>query len=1027
MAESTRFKTLEDHLRKQELKLQEVVEDMKNLQLQVKEEMEGRDKRLDTITLGMEQKFEALSSMMKSLLAKEKISEEEGRVVRERAPLLPTPPSHQRLGWGADGETKSGELLGKIPGYNPPKLELHLFSGENPREWIRKCNKYFLLNKVPDEHKLLLVEMFLEGRADNWFQGIKLEKPRLTWEEFGELLCQRFKGTCCRDIVEEFNKLQQVGTVEVYQEKFEELKTLMLIQNPSFSEEYFISSFTSGLKEELKPMVKMLKPNTLSGVMEVAYLQEQTLRLQGRTVKDGNRVVAEPKFGMYRHHTSANGGVSAYKLPQNSIPKVAPKNSDRSPEFKRLSPQELQFRRSNGLCFRCGEKFGVGHQCRQKHLNLMMYEEEEEDTEFQDAQGEQDELTGNPGEPVEISLNALSDSLRRNTILLQGQLAGEPVRILVDTGSSDSYIHHKLVSTQGIPFEYIKPFTVTMGDGSLVTSGAHCPKVSWNVQNNKFCFDLRIMELGDWDLILGVDWMHNYSPITFDFRQLKISMFHQGEVVTLHGAVTDATMELIRRKDLRGFLHEKRRCCAIAAQAGKEDTTTQGVPGSITAVLEKFSGVFQEPTQLPPNRSLDHQIPLKSGAQAFKMKPYRYPHSQKAEIEKQIADMLKSGIIKPSNSPYASPVLLVKKKDNTWRFCVDYRHLNDLTIKDRYPIPNIDELLDELYGAKFFSKIDLRSGYHQIRVKMADTHKTAFQTHQGHYEFLVMPFGLTNAPATFQALMNQVFEPFLRKFVLVFFDDILVYSATMDLHKEHLGQVLKVLQQNQLYAKLSKCSFAQQEVEYLGHVVSRTGDAYAWNPESYKAFNVLKQAVSSAPVLRLPNFDIPFVVETDASGLGMGAVLLQEGHPIAFISKAFSLKNLGLSVYEKELMALVFAVTKWKHYLVGNHFIIRTDHKSLKFLLEQRLTTTAQYKWLTKLLGLDYEIQYKKGTENTVADVLSRRTRVELQHEPLQLMALTGAQPMWMQELQDSYFEDTHCRELMSQLLLDPTPQNSDF
>ncbi|XP_027183819.1 uncharacterized protein LOC113782107 [Coffea eugenioides] len=434
----------------------------------------------------------------------------------DRTSLVPTPPIHQRLNLGAEEEAKSCEFL---------------------------------------------VEMFLEEKVDNWFQGIKLEKPKLTWRKFEELLCQRFKGTCRRDIVEEFNKLH----------------------------------FTSGLKEEMKPMVKMLKPNTLSGVIKVAHLQEQALKLQGKTVKEGNKVVAEP---------------------------------------------------------------------------------------------------------------------RRNTILLEGQLARETVKILVDTGSSDSYIHHKLVSTQGIPYKYVKPFTVTIGDRSLVTSGALCPKVLWNVQNYKFCFDLRIMEFGDWDLILWVDWMCNYSPITFDFHQLKFSMFHQGEIVALHGAVNDATMELVRRKDLRGFLQAKRRCCAISAQAGKVTTEGQRVLEAITVVLDQFSKVFQEPTQLPPNKNLDHQIPLKPGVQALKMKSYRYPHSQKTEIVRQIADMLKSGIIKPSNSPYASPVLLVKKKDNTWHFCVDYRHLNDLIVKDRYPMPNIDELLDELYGAGFLSKIDLRSGYH---------------------------------------------------------------------------------------------------------------------------------------------------------------------------------------------------------------------------------------------------------------------------------------------------------------------------
>jgi transposase InsO family protein len=399
------------------------------------------------------------------------------------------------------------------------------------------------------------------------------------------------------------------------------------------------------------------------------------------------------------------------------------------------------------------------------------------------------------------------------------------------------------------------------------------------------------------------------------------------------------------------------------------------------------------------------------------------------EVETQIKELLKQGFIEPSSSPYGAPIIFVKKKDGTLRMCCDWRKLNAQTIKSRYPLPRIDELLDALQGATCFSSLDLQSGYHQIRIDPSDAPKTAFTTPFGHYQWNVMSFGLCNAPSIFQSTMNKVLAPLLRKGVLVYMDDILIYAKTPEEHARILDQVLTLFREEELFVKLSKCDFEKTELKFVGHIVGKDGikvdpdktkvvnawptpttvkdvrsflglanyfrkfvQGYSslvepltkltrkelvWNNQTWdsaceKAFQGVKTALTNAPCLIMPDPEGgPYEVICDASLVGVGAVLTQGGRPIAYESSKFTKAELNWTTTEQELWAVVHALKTWRCYLEGVHFIAVTDHNPLIHLQTQANLTRKQARWSQYLQQFDFEWQYRPGRTN-VADPLSR-------------------------------------------------------
>jgi len=569
------------------------------------------------------------------------------------------------------------------------------------------------------------------------------------------------------------------------------------------------------------------------------------------------------------------------------------------------------------------------------------------------------------------------------------------------------------------------------------------------------------------DLILGKPWFDAKNP-KIDFPNNVITLEHNGETIRFNAKYHEkqsriqngiiSAVEMLKEYESGNTLH-----ISVLKPLKIENPENQDLDDVYEEYVEEILRDFKDvispdfpENHKPVSRDIEHEIELEPGATPVAQAMYRLSFEEKAELKKQLLDLLKKGFIRPSKSPYGAPILFVRKKGGAMRMCVDYRGLNRLTKKNRCPLPRIDELLDKLAGAKFFTSLDLRSGYHQIKIKPEDIEKTAFRTPYGHFEFIVLPFGLCNAPATFQTLMNTIFREEMDQFVLVYLDDIMIFSRTLGDHVKHVRHVLQKLRKETLFVNKSKCSFFKVKIEWLGYIISDKGIEvdkkkiqtildwpvpkntlqilsflgfagwyrkfiekyshiaapmtdllkkdvpFVWTVKQQEAFEELKRKLTNAPVLILPSPNFPFEMYTDASDFAIGGVLMQDQgqglKPVAFSSKKLSDAERKYIIYEKEALSQIYHLQHWRCYLQGApRSTAYTDNSVLKHLQTQPRLTPRQARWMLILQEYNVYVDYVNGKANVVADALSRRPDFAM------TVVIANQNSDWLLQLKESY------------------------
>ncbi|KAA0042309.1 reverse transcriptase [Cucumis melo var. makuwa] len=953
------------------------------------------------------------------------------------------------------------------------KLGATVFEGftdpGDAENWLNMPEKCFDVMNCPEERKVRLATFLLQKEAEGWWKSIlarRSDARALDWQTFRGIFEDKYyPSTYCEAKRDEFLGLKQ-GSLSVaeYERKYTELSRYADVIIASESDR--CRRFERGLRFEIRtPVTAIAKWTNFSQLVETALRVEQSITEEKSAVELSRGTSTASGFrGREQRRFTPGINISSRQDFKNRSGGQASRNESIASTVRRIPCTSCgrnhrgQCLVGAGVCYQCGQPGHFKKDCPQLNMTVQRDQGvgsqavEQSRVSVVPTEGtsgaRQKGVVGRPrkqGKDYAMTQQEAEDA--PDVIIGTILICNVPADVLFDPGATHSFVFSIFLTKLNRILEPLSEglaIYTPVGDVLLVNEVLRNCEVL--VEGISLLVDLLPLELQRLDVILGMDFLFaHYASMDCHRKEVVFRKPGFAEVVFrgMRKAVSRSLISVLKAEKLL-----RKGCTAFLAHivvVQREKLKPEDVP-----VVKEFLDVFPDDLSgLPPDREIEFTIELLPGTAPISQAPYRMAPSELKELKMQLQELVDKGYIRPSVSPWGALVLFVKKKDGTLRLCFDYRQLNKVTIRNKYPLPRIDDLFDQLRGAALFSKIDLRSGYHQLKVRESDIAKTAFRTRYGHYEFRVMPFGLTNVPAVFMDLMNRIFHRYLDQFVIVFIDDILVYSVDRESHEEHLRIVLQTLREKQLYAKFSKCEFWLEQVVFLGHVVSAKGVSvdpqkveavvnwerpisatevcsflglagyyrrfiedfsqlalpltaltrknvkFEWSNKCEQSFQELKKRLVTAPILALPVTGKDYMIYCDASRLGLGCVLMQDGNVIAYASRKLKEHECNYPTHDLELAAVVLALKIWRHYLFGEKCHIFTDHKSLKYIFDQKELNLRQRRWLDLIKDYDCTIEYHPGKANVVADALSRKSR-------LPKSALCGIRVVLLNELRGS-------------------------